>query len=190
MTRDFIEVFPNALSLNECNEIIKLSKAKLPDASDQPTNPYYNTIRKVETEKRKDISIFADAFGSLQPAVRCLQKCIYNNKSEYHPQKNLVDYTRADEYKIQVSYPGGGFCDWHTEQGSGKGYAQRFMVWMIYLNTVDQGGKTDFKYFESVKPTAGTLVYWPASYSHVHRAAPDLKEEKWIATGWFKYSII
>ena len=189
MVRDFIEVFPNALSINECNEIIRLSKAKLPDATDQPTDAYYNTIRKVNTDNRKDISIFADAFGSLEPAMRSLQKCIHHHKSKYHESKNLVDYTRADEYKIQVAYPGGGFSDWHTEQGNAKGYSDRFMVWMIYLNTVNEGGKTEFRFFDSVKPVAGTLVYWPASYTHVHRAAPDLKEEKWIATGWFKYNL-
>lgn len=189
MIRDFIEVYPNALSINECNEIIALSKAKLPDATDQPTDRFYNTIRKVNSGNRNDISIFADAFGSLAPAMRSIKKCIGENASRYHGNKNMLDYMRDSEVKIQVAYSGGGFCDWHTEQGNGPGYGNRFMVWMIYLNTVNDGGKTEFRFFDSVKPVAGTLVYWPASYTHVHRAAPDLNEEKWIATGWFKYNL-
>lgn len=192
MVRDFIEVYPNALSIDECNEIIRLSKAKLPDATDQPTNPLYNHIRKVNSGNRNDISIFADSFGSLRPAVRSIKKCITNHNSKYHVStgnRNLIEYTRDSDLKIQVSYPGGGFCNWHTEQGNREGYSNRFMVWMIYLNTVNDGGKTEFRFFDSVKPVAGTLVYWPASYTHEHRAAPDLNEEKWIATGWFKYNL-
>ena len=189
MTRDFIEIFPNALSIKQCNEIIELSKQKLPDATDQPSNPFYNSIRKVNGSGRKDISIFPSSFSSMKPAMRSLKTMISENKSKYHGYKNLVTYTRDEEYKIQVAYPGGGFCTWHTEQANAKGQTDRFMVWMVYLNTVEDGGKTEFKFFDSVKPTSGTLVYWPASYTHVHRCAPDLNEEKWIATGWFKYNL-
>ena len=90
--------------------------------------------------------------------------------------------------KFQKSSAGGGFFDWHTEQGD-SATASRFLVWMIYLNTVEKGGHTEFKYQKrSLKPTAGTLVYWPAGYTHIHRAAPDLGEDKYIATGWFSYN--
>ena len=59
---------------------------------------------------------------------------------------------------------------------------------MLYLNTVDTGGKTEFKYQDlAVKPEAGTMVIWPASYTHVHRANPDLVGNKYIATGWFNF---
>lgn len=190
MPDSFIEIIPETLSIEECNLIIDLCKDKLPYAATSKKEEFYNTIRKVDQDRRKDISIFPSSFGSLAPVMKILKNAIETNRSKYHPKKNLLEYTRDSEFKIQVSYAGGGFCDWHTEQNKGEKYATRFMVWMFYLNTVEQGGKTEFKYFESVKPTAGTLVYWPASYSHVHRAAPDLKEEKWIATGWFKYPMI
>ena len=59
---------------------------------------------------------------------------------------------------------------------------------MLYLNTVDEGGKTEFKYQDlAIKPEAGTLLIWPAAYTHVHRANPDLVGKKYIATGWFVY---
>ena len=36
---------------------------------------------------------------------------------------------------------------------------------MIYLNDVEKGGRTNFPLQEiSFKPTAGTLIYWPAGY--------------------------
>lgn len=59
---------------------------------------------------------------------------------------------------------------------------------MIYLNTVEKGGKTDFpNQGLSVKPEAGKVVIWPAAYTHPHRSAPDLDEWKYIVTGWFIY---
>ena len=87
------------------------------------------------------------------------------------------------------SYPDGGFYSWHTEQGRGEYSSNRMGVFMVYLNTVNKGGKTEFKHYElDVKPEKGTLIYWPASYTHRHRAAPDLKEDKYILTGWLSYS--
>ena len=61
---------------------------------------------------------------------------------------------------------------------------------MFYLNTVTKGGHTEFLYQDvSFQPTKGQLLLWPASFTHTHRAAPDLKEDKYIATGWFHYPV-
>ena len=59
---------------------------------------------------------------------------------------------------------------------------------MIYLNdiTVENGGATDFLHQNcSFQPTTGTMVMWPATYTHMHRGAfltGDIP--KYIATGW------
>ena len=33
---------------------------------------------------------------------------------------------------------------------------------------------------------SGKLVIWPAYFTHTHRANPDLKEDKYIITGWLE----
>ena len=95
-----------------------------------------------------------------------------------------------NEHKFQKSKADGGFFSWHYEtQGDFFKKINRRFVWMLYLNTVEKGGKTQF--FKSkdediieIKPEVGKLVFWPAGETHWHRSAPDLKETKYILTGW------
>ena len=91
-------------------------------------------------------------------------------------------------YKMQKTYPHGGFCQFHHEQGRDPETIIRYAVWMLYLNDVTEGGATDFPVQGiSLAPTEGTIVIWPAAYTHPHRSAPDLRQEKYIVTGWFEH---
>ena len=83
--------------------------------------------------------------------------------------------------------PKGGFHTWHCERGSSD-YGSRCLTWTIYLNDIHEGGETEFLYQHlRVKPNEGSLVIFPASYTHVHRGNPPLKEAKYIITGWFEF---
>ena len=91
-------------------------------------------------------------------------------------------------YKIQKTPPGGGYHVWHCED-SGFLYRDRVLTWMVYLNDipVENGGATDFFHQKlSLQPKAGTIVFWPAAYTHMHRGAFLTGGlDKYIATGWF-----
>jgi hypothetical protein len=59
---------------------------------------------------------------------------------------------------------------------------------MIYLNDDFEGGGTHFPIQNTtIMPKAGSLVIWPAAYTHPHHAVDNLKGTKWIATGWFRF---
>ena len=93
-------------------------------------------------------------------------------------------------WKLQKSEKGGGYYKWHSElpifYPHWNTVRERFGVWMIYLNDTDTG-YTDFYHQNlSVKPETGKLVIWPAYHTHRHRANPDLKEDKYIITGWLE----
>lgn len=97
---------------------------------------------------------------------------------------------RATVMKAQRTDPGGGYHVWHGEQGNG-GHANRVLVYMLYLNTLDpsEGGETEFLYQrERYSPTENTMILWPASYTHTHRGNTVLGQKaKYIVTGWFYY---
>ena len=59
---------------------------------------------------------------------------------------------------------------------------------MIYLNDITGGGETEFLYQKRrIVPTVGTVVMWPAAYTHVHRGNTVLTEQdKYIVTGWYQ----
>lgn len=89
--------------------------------------------------------------------------------------------------KVQKTEPKGGFHTWHTEQGSGRSVATRCLVWMIYLNSLPESeGTTEFLEFGlKLQPKKGTLVLWPAGWTHTHRGNPVYTQNKYIATGWY-----
>lgn len=186
-TPTFIEAYPKALSAAVCNKAIELTDII---CSRNLTNS--DAYQLVSNDHRKDENIFIRYFGSMEPIVNAIEASLercwfeYNTKCEVTNQP--FDKIFVPSIKIQKSSPGGGFYSWHTEQGATETTKARFAVWMFYLNTVTEGGTTDFKHFNiSMQPVQGTCVIWPAAYTHMHRSSPDLKQYKYIATGWFSY---
>ena len=58
---------------------------------------------------------------------------------------------------------------------------------MIYLNDIEDGGETEFQYQRRrISPSAGTVVFFPAGLTHVHKGNLVLGEQdKYIVTGWY-----
>lgn len=107
---------------------------------------------------------------------------------EYQGVTNSADPVSSWTCKIQKTKAGGGYHIWHCEDGAFV-YRDRVLTWMIYLNDipVENGGATDFLHQNcSFQPTTGTMVMWPATYTHMHRGAFLTGDTpKYIATGWF-----
>ena len=107
---------------------------------------------------------------------------IFSSLSEISPWK--VYY----KFNIQKYPLNGGFYKIHCEQGSNKESVNRIFAWMIYLNDITDKGGTYFPNQNlTLKPRAGDLYIWPASWSHMHCGIPSPSQIKYIATGWGNY---
>ena len=200
---DSIYVWRNALSPEWCDHFISLvdEKISIAESHGATLEGEVDTmgISFRNNEKRKDISFLTDTYGSfagLERDILILLERSINEMREDHFKlcdagpPSLTSCEKV-KLKVQKTPPGGGFSVWHYEQGSHIGEcSRRWGVWMLYLNDVEDGGKTDFiRQGVSLKPEQGSLVIWPAAYTHPHRGAPDLKEDKYIVTGWLQYWI-
>lgn len=89
--------------------------------------------------------------------------------------------------KVQKTPPKGGFHIWHCEHGALNNSEGRNLVWMIYLNNTPDGeGETEFLEFgRKLQPKKGTVVFFPAAWTHTHRGNPVYTCDKYIATGWY-----
>ena len=59
---------------------------------------------------------------------------------------------------------------------------------MLYLNDVKEGGETEFLYqHKRYQPKEGTLLIFPAGFTHTHRGNPPISNDKYIVTGWLEF---
>lgn len=113
--------------------------------------------------------------------------------NHYYLETNIKNYCNSSELitdyvKIQKTIPSQGYHLWHVEHGKGSDCEKRVLVYSIYLNTVEEGGETEFLYqSQRVKPIKGRIVIWPAGFPYVHRGNPPLSGEKYILTSWINY---
>ena len=92
-----------------------------------------------------------------------------------------------ESWNIQHYKPNEGFFGWHCER-SAYTSDQRALVFMTYLNDVNDAGETEFVYQKlKIKPVKGKTVIWPTDFTHLHRGIPSPTEHKYIATGWFNF---
>lgn len=75
-------------------------------------------------------------------------------------------------------------CEVFPEQHSVEAL-HRSLLFMYYLNDVDEGGSTDFYYQKrSIKPQQGRMVIAPGYFTHTHRGTIPVSNDKYILTSW------
>jgi len=96
---------------------------------------------------------------------------------------------KIEAINVQKYNPNGAYHRWHTERSSG-GYpgVARHLVFMTYLNDVEDEGETEFFYQQvKVKPRKGLTLIWPSDWTHTHRGIPSPSDTKYIITGWYHF---
>ena len=186
---NFIGVYDNYITKEECNKAIKLYE-------DQ--NKFNNTVNRINFEKasilhKQDQQFFATG-SNLEIWWQNLKSMMVNFDMAWnHYLKNTgageaygadtpFHYTTL---KIQKTLPTEGYHVWHIEHGKGYDNEPRAFVFSVYLNDIEEGGETEFLHFSKrVQPKTGRIVIWPAAFPYLHRGNPPLSGEKYILTSW------
>jgi hypothetical protein len=85
-------------------------------------------------------------------------------------------------YQIQKTKPG-EFYDWHNDFAT-VGNNIRTLTYIWYLNDIDEGGETEFFSGKKIKPEKGKIVFFPATWTYLHRGNSPINKTKYICTGW------
>jgi len=167
---------------NICDEIVnyhKNSNEKMPGQSGGEVRPDVKESTDVILddahlyfEYNKELQKATDAYGDIYPYVH------------YY-----AAWTVLEDINIQKYDPGKAYYGAHCERGSIEmPMAVRHMVFMTYLNDVEEGGETEFIHQGiKVKPEKGLTLIWPADWTFTHRGIVAPNEEKYIATGWYSF---
>jgi hypothetical protein len=188
----FIGVYENAFSKEYCNRTIAYFDSM------QKNGFTHNRLKIDNCEKiiKDDDAFFgqAEECVSLQSSGTMFIEFneifwkIYNEQysSNFAVLKTSGNHNNFS-YKVQKTLIGGGYHIWHYESDS-RDKCHRLLAWTLYLNDVEEGGETEFLYQHiRLKPKQGTLVIWPAAFTHTHRGNPPLSNDKYIVTGWTEF---
>ena len=116
-----------------------------------------------------------------------LNKVIENYVEKYPYMGENTEFALRENYNLQKYPVGGGFKVWHCENDFKSFNYDRCLVFMTYLNDVEDGG-TSFKYQNIDTPAQkGLTILWPAYWTHTHKGIISNMKEKYIATGWINY---
>ena len=149
-----------------------------------------------------------DDNGNIKPSEKTSTECSYemhdSHLTDYLKELQIVlqdyiiqypycnfysEFTIKERIKIQYYKPGEGYVAYHTERGSSTPInSTRHLVFMTYLNTVTDGGGTEF-FHQNVITSAeqGKTLIWPADWTHTHRGVVSTTQEKYIITGWYNF---
>ena len=77
--------------------------------------------------------------------MQYLQPIVDKYKEKYPYCDDVAEWKTQTYPNIQYYAPGGGYYKWHMERSNGKApYCHRHLVYMTYLNDVNDGGETEF----------------------------------------------
>lgn len=191
MSNNFIDVFPNCIPKEQCQEIINYFDQM------RSHNLIFSRqdLRDGEAHQKKDETVFllepeTMAVHQTHPVLKLLVNNVYECYRNYVRKFSILQDSKLhgiSSIRLQRTEIGGGYHHWHYEN-NGMPEASRFLAFTVYLNDVEEGGETEYLY-QSLRIPAkqGTVVIWPAAFTHCHRGNPPLSGVKYIATGWIQF---
>ncbi len=189
---DFIGVWENFMPGPLCDDIVAFC-AEIFENSASYTGHPCDEMRVIASEnsyggplKRRDQAFLLNYHNMTiaRHVNQVLKSCVQHYMTEYFSLQHCS--VTSYDIKVQKTSPGGGYNLWHHEDGDIR-HANRELVWMIYLNDMPEGeAETEFLYQKKrFKPTKGTVLVWPAGFTHTHKGNTVLTEDKYILTGWY-----
>ena len=187
---DFIGVYEDVLDKSTCDHIIEYFE----NTYTHPERPDCNAVSGCgshETQRmhlsRHDYQLYLYLDN---PCASLIEQVVNHSWKQYIETYWVANHINVffAEIKLQKTPPRGGFHDWHCEVNDVSSI-DRSVAWMLYLNDIPEGeGETEFLWQgRRVQPKRGTLLIWPAFYTHTHRGNPVYSCDKYIATGWGIY---
>lgn len=171
---------------NICDDLIEFFKQNKHEHREGVTSRL-----KVDKNVKDSIDLTISCIDNNEPIqnyTAYLWDCVYKYAEQYPYLNELSSFSFADNMNIQHYKIGGGFKNWHSERtGCFDKSIKRVLVFMTYLNDVEDGG-TEFLYQnKTIKAEKGKTLIWPSDWTHTHRGQISNTKEKMIITGWFSH---
>ena len=167
-----------------CDDLVKFF-----NNTDQkgPGEVYYFGKPVIKKDRKDSIETSFDSEANVKEWTNYkieLQKVLNLYLKKYPDANNVAKFRIEEGANLQHYKPNAGYYSWHAER---QGISDRHLVFMTYLNDVDEGG-TEFKNQKIKLPAKkGLTTIWPTDWTHTHRGVISKTQDKYIITGWFNY---
>ena len=161
---DFIRIYNNFLDKDLCNLLINFYN----------NNEKYQVLLKASNESNNIIFNIFD-------------KGIKKYLKEFKYCMDVKSFT-SENFIITKYIKKKGYFKWHKDRGLMKNKAKdRYLSAILYLNDVDIGGETEFKYQNKIiKPLKGQLLIFPSDWTYYHRGKIPESNDKYICNNFFQ----
>ena len=183
--KDYIKVYDGVVEEQFCKSIIRTFDLDIENQEylDEDRRPAFTQLNITQQFLAKN-----PKWMEIQPK---LQKIFIDYVDLYMKELDLgpdfpLRYT-FEQYRIKMYNPKYDEFRDHVDVGDYNS-ARRFLVCFLYLNTVTNGGETDFpKLSHSITPKCGRLLMFPSTwmYRHAGRKVPSGK--KYIVGSYLHY---
>jgi hypothetical protein len=206
MTDDFIGIYDNALSAEQCARILERF-----DTSNKRVRG--RTGAGVDVAKKDSWDLTITQHAEWQDVAGLMASTLRRHLAQY------VDRYRAlvlGALSPMVAHPATGqpvalsldnfdecgrphldalvqamYHHWHSEiypQNASCETLHRVLLFQFYLNDVAEGGETEFLYQgRKVEARQGRLIIAPAGFSHTHKGHVPHSGDKYVATSWILF---
>ena len=177
---DFIKVYDDVLSKDECDQFIKIFEE---GGSIGKRNYYNDTLR------------FTQYWVPYSPFTKSIRDKIRNIQSEYcYDMNKFLDCNvfprkcELERFKIKKYVPKKN-DEFKTHVDSIDLLScQRFLSCLVYLNDVEEGGKTVFNDDFEIEPKVGRLIIFPPLWLYPHSGKSPISNPKYILGTYLRYT--
>ena len=186
----FIYINPNALNKMVCKDIIKLFDLDETKGQGMVSGGYRPEIKNA---LNLDIKLNNPKWTKIYDA---LIKELHRNIKKYIKQVDIfsggtylsdaITFLQCDDPMLQKYIKNEGKYIYHDDfKAEYENYRYRVFTYIFYLNDVFEGGETEFLFGKyKIKPSAGKLILFPASWTYPHCGKMPYSNDKYIITGW------
>lgn len=143
----------------------------------------HSTENEINKNIRSNLTLPIDQFSyTVDEKFYNMCKTVWFYCNEYAKKYDVPFY--STEIMQILKYSPGEFYNAHYDFAPN---APRVISALLYLNNVEEGGETEFIYFdEKIKPKAGRLVIFPSNYAYTHAARLPKNGNKYVAVFWMR----